>query len=34
MDSVKVVKILLTFHYQLSLGLCSSNEEEKRYMSR
>jgi hypothetical protein len=34
MDSVKPVKILLAFHYNLSSGLCPSNEEEKGYMSR
>ena len=33
MDKVKSVNIHLYSHYNVSLGLCPSNDEEKKYMS-
>jgi hypothetical protein len=34
MNDVKLVKSFLAFHYNFSLGLCPSDEEENGYMSR
>ena len=34
MDKVKVVNIPLSSHYKIYLGLCLSNVEENKYVSR
>ena len=34
MNKVKSISIPLSSHYKISSGLCPSNDEEKKYMSR